>query len=58
MHAKSHIQITSPYFIIDNELMTALKLVAESGVKVDIVVPGIPDKNMLLLFLSTTTKNY
>lgn len=44
MYAKTYIKITSPYFIIDNELMTALKLVAESGVKVDIVVPGIPDK--------------
>lgn len=44
MHAKKHIMITSPYFLIDNELMTSLKLAAESGIKIDIVVPGVPDK--------------
>ncbi|CCV66006.1 putative cardiolipin synthase [Paracholeplasma brassicae] len=44
MQSKKSIQITSPYFIIDNELMTALKVSAESGVRVDIIVPGIPDK--------------
>ena len=42
--AKKQIIITTPYFIIDQELQTALKLAALSGVRVDIIVPGIPDK--------------
>lgn len=42
--AKKHILITTPYFIIDQELQTALYLQATSGVQIDLIVPGIPDK--------------
>lgn len=42
--AKKHIQITTPYFVIDQELQTALYLQATSGVQIDLFVPGIPDK--------------
>ncbi|MDY0278114.1 MAG: phospholipase D-like domain-containing protein, partial [Acholeplasma sp.] len=37
--AKEEILITTPYLIFDNELLTALKLAAASGVKVKIVIP-------------------
>lgn len=47
--AKEEILITTPYLILDNELMTALKLAAKSGVKVKIVIPGIADKKLVYL---------
>lgn len=43
-YAKSRIIITTPYFIIDQELQTALILAATSGIRIDIIIPGIPDK--------------
>lgn len=43
--AKKEIFITSPYFIVDQQLLSALMLQASSGVKVYIMIPSIPDKN-------------
>ncbi len=45
--AKKYIYITTPYLIIDNELETALKVAAKSGVDVRILVPGIPDQKLV-----------
>lgn len=42
--AKKYISITTPYLILDNEMTTALKTAALSGVKVRIITPGVPDK--------------
>ena len=47
--AKRYIYITTPYLIIDNELVTALTLAAKSGIDVRIITPGIPDKKMVYL---------
>ena len=47
--AKEEILISSPYLILDNELVTALKLAAKSGVDVKIVIPGIADKKLVYL---------
>lgn len=42
--ARKRIIITTPYFVIDQELQTALYLQATSGIDIDLIVPGIPDK--------------
>ncbi len=42
--AKNYIYITTPYLIIDSEMMTALGFAANSGIDIKIIVPGIPDK--------------
>ncbi len=42
--AKKYIYITTPYLILDNEMITALTFAAKSGVDVKIIVPNIPDK--------------
>ena len=42
--ARNYVYIHTPYLIVDNELVTALKLAAKSGVDVRIVTPHIPDK--------------
>lgn len=42
--AKNYIYITTPYLVIDNEMVTALILSAKSGVDVRIVTPHIWDK--------------
>lgn len=42
--AKEYVYITTPYLIIDNEMITALSLAAKSGVDVRIITPHIPDK--------------
>lgn len=47
--AQKSIYITSPYLIIDNELLTALKYAAKSGVDVKIIIPYIPDKRIIFM---------
>lgn len=42
--ARRYVYLTTPYLILDNEMVTALCLAAKSGVDVRIITPGIPDK--------------
>lgn len=42
--ARKYVYITTPYLIIDNELMTALGYAAKSGVDVRLIMPGHADK--------------
>lgn len=44
MRAKKYVSITTPYLVLDNEMITALTCAAQSGIKVTIITPGIPDK--------------
>lgn len=46
-NAKKYCYITSPYLIIDNEMLTALKNAAKSGVDVRLIVPHVPDKKIV-----------
>lgn len=52
--AKRYIYITTPYLILDNETMSALKLASRSGVDVRIITPHIPDKK----FVFFLTRSY
>lgn len=47
--ATDYIYITTPYLIVDNEMITALTLAAASGVDVRIVTPHIPDKRTIFM---------
>ena len=47
--AVRYLYITTPYLILDNELITALCLAAKRGVDVRIITPGIPDKKAIYL---------
>lgn len=47
--ASEYVYITTPYLIIDNEMMTALKNAALSGIDVRIITPGIPDKKTVFI---------
>lgn len=42
--AKTYVYITTPYLIIDNEMMQALCLAAKGGIDVRIITPHMPDK--------------
>lgn len=42
--AKRYLYITTPYLVIDNEMLGALVLAAKSGLDVRIITPHIPDK--------------
>lgn len=42
--AKEEIIIETPYLILDDSMMDALKIAIKSGVEVKIVIPGVPDK--------------
>lgn len=42
--ARRYVYITTPYLVLDNEFVTCLKMAAESGVDVRIVLPSHPDK--------------
>ncbi|HHU56004.1 MAG TPA: cardiolipin synthase, partial [Acholeplasmataceae bacterium] len=46
-NAKKYVYITTPYLIIDNEIFTALKNCAQSGIDVRIITPEIPDKKLV-----------
>lgn len=47
--ATKYIYITTPYLIVDNEMITALTLAAQSGIDVRIVTPRIPDKKTVFM---------
>lgn len=52
--AQRYVYITTPYLILDNEMITALTNAAQSGVDVRIITPGIPDKK----FVYMVTRSY
>lgn len=43
-NANKYVYISTPYLVLDNEMITALKLADQSGVDVRIITPSIPDK--------------
>lgn len=43
-NATEYVYITTPYLIVDHEMVTCICLAAKRGVDVRIVTPGIPDK--------------
>ena len=43
-HAKKYVHIMTPYLIVDDDLLSAIKYVAECGVEVSVIMPHIPDK--------------
>ena len=45
--ANNYVHIMSPYLILDDELLMALKYAAERGIDVKLILPGIPDKKMV-----------
>ena len=45
--AKKYIYISTPYLILDSEIITALQNASKGGVDVRIVTPGIPDKKIV-----------
>ncbi len=42
--AQKYVYITSPYLIIDNEMIHHLQMAAQSGIDVRIITPAVPDK--------------
>ncbi|MBQ9792022.1 MAG: cardiolipin synthase, partial [Clostridia bacterium] len=54
-HAKDYVYITTPYLIVDNEMMKAIENTALRGVDVRIIVPHIPDKKLVF---EMTKSNY
>ena len=51
--ARDYVFIASPYLIIDSELINALILCAQRSVDVRIIVPGIPDKQIVYMISSS-----
>ncbi len=51
--AKKYIHIMTPYLILDNEMMMALKYAAKRGVETVIIMPHIPDKIYTYLLART-----
>lgn len=47
--ATRYIYITTPYLIVDNEMITALTLAAQSGIDVRIITPRVPDKETVFM---------
>lgn len=45
--ARRSIKIITPYLVLDPEFITALKTAAMSGIKVDLIIPGLPDKKIV-----------
>lgn len=53
--AKDYVYITTPYLIVDNELMRTIENTSLRGVDVRIIVPHIPDKKLVF---EMTKSNY
>lgn len=47
--AKDSIIIETPYLILDEAILSSLKVAATSGINVKVIIPGIPDKKMIYL---------
>lgn len=47
--AKHSISITTPYLVLDYEMSSALKFAARSGVKVQVIIPFVPDKRTVYM---------
>ena len=47
--ANDYVYISTPYLIIDTDMINALVLASKRGVDVRIVIPGIPDKKIVYL---------
>ncbi|MBQ3404512.1 MAG: cardiolipin synthase [Oscillospiraceae bacterium] len=55
--AKRYVHIMTPYFIVDNELVTALTFAAERGVDVVLILPHKPDKQSAFAVAHTYYRN-
>lgn len=55
-HATNYVYITTPYLIIDNELLCAIENASYRGVDVRIVIPHIPDKKMVFEMTRSTAQ--
>lgn len=53
-NAKKYIYIMTPYFIVDDTVVSALTVAAKSGLDVRIMTPHIPDK----IYAHTITRSY
>lgn len=51
--AKDYVHIMTPYLILDGELEAALRFAALRGVQVQLILPGIPDKQMAYALAKT-----
>lgn len=56
-NAKEYLYITTPYLVIDNQLMSDLIFAAQRGVKVKIAVPSVPDHLLTFCIGKTFQKN-
>lgn len=54
--ANDYVHIMTPYLILDDELMTALKYSAERGIDTKLILPGIPDKKPVYALAKTYFK--
>ena len=65
-NAKSYLNITTPYILIDNQLQEAILFAVERGVEVSIILPSVPDhflafsigKTFLETFVNSGVKVY
>ncbi len=46
-NARKYIYISTPYLIIDDNIMTSIMLAAKSGIDVRVITPFIPDKKIV-----------
>ncbi len=47
MNAKQSIRIMTPYMSLDQETLTALIIAKRSGINVEVIIPGTPDKYLV-----------
>lgn len=56
--ASRYVYITTPYLILDNEMITALTVAAKSGIDVRITLPTLQTSGLSTLSPSPTTGSY
>ena len=55
--SEKYLYITTPYLVVDTNILDALKLAAKRGVDVRIIIPQIPDKKAVYILTKSACRN-
>lgn len=55
-NAKRYVYISTPYLVLDSDMVTAMEYATKSGVDVKLLLPGIPDKKYMKMIAQSQYK--
>ena len=55
-NARKYVYISTPYLVLDSDMVTAMEYATKSGVDVKLLLPGIPDKKYMKMIAQSQYK--